>query len=461
MKKLLFVLVASTCALSGAMSCTDYLYEGSVDLGIENKGEEPETPFDYPTSYTFNHPCALVSASDIARIQTKVAAADASDPVYASWQQLCGNSLAQSSHQPNPVPVLVRGDVTGTGVASQNYINACRDAAAAFQLALRWRVSGDTQFADTAVNILNSWADVCTTITSNDNDNHLLAGFQGYQFANAAELLRDYEGWKAEDQADFKKWLVDLWYAKNYWFISNHGGDNVCSLHYWSNWELANLASILAIGIYTENADMVNFVYKNFREGEGSGAINHMIPYDPIPDAQVDGCLIAQNMESGRDQGHATLVIAVCAELCQMAWNVGVDFFGLEENKVLAMCEYTAKWNAKPNGAFLTTTMPFTEYRYCTDCECRDHNHGAIHTEVANDAGRGTLRPGWDLIYNHYAKVKKVNAAAYHYTQLFAEQLRMSGGKLTGDGGAGDSRYGSNSSAYDQIGWGTLLFTQD
>ncbi|MDE5636668.1 MAG: cell wall anchor protein, partial [Alistipes sp.] len=76
----------------------------------------------------------------------------------------------------------------------------------------------------------------------------------------------------------FKQWLLDVWYAKNYWFIENHGGSNVCDLHYWPNWELANLASILAIGIYTDNVEMVNFVYKNFREGKGSGAINHMIP---------------------------------------------------------------------------------------------------------------------------------------------------------------------------------------
>jgi hypothetical protein len=47
-----------------------------------------------------------------------------------------------------------------------------------------------------------------------------------------------------------------------------------------------------------------------------------------------------------------------------------------------------------------------------------------------------------------------------YYTKLFAEQLRYRSGKLTGDCGAGDSRYGSSNSAFDQIGWGTLLFYQ-
>ena len=45
-------------------------------------------------------------------------------------------------------------------------------------------------------------------------------------------------------------------------------------------------------------------------------------------------------------------------------------------------------------------------------------------------------------------------------TKLFAQQLRSRDGKLTGDGGAGDSRYGSTSAAFDQLGWGTLLFYQ-
>ena len=455
MKKTILTIAAAIFALSGAVSCTDYLYEGTVDLT-----PKPEEPFDYPTEYTFNHPCALVNADDIARVKTHVEAADESDLVYASWKHLCANSLAQPTVVPDPKEILVRGDVKGTGVASQNYISACRDAASAFQLGIRWQVTGDKQYAKKAAEILNAWAATCHTITSNDNDNNLLAGFQGYQFANAAELIRDYDGWTEEEQNTYKQWMRNLWYAKNYWFISEHGGANVCTLHYWANWELANLASIMAIGIYLEDFDMINFVYKNFREGLGSGCINNFIPYEPIPDPDVEGCMIAQSMESGRDNGHATLVVSICSELCRMADNIGLDFFGMDNNKVLAMCEYTAKWNARPEGSFLATTMPFTEYRYCTDCTCRDKNHGAIHTEVAADEGRGTIRPCWDLIYNHY-KSKGVNPAAYHYTELFAKQLRTSGGQLVGDGGAGDSRYGSNSSAYDQVGWGSLLFTRD
>ena len=464
-------------ALMCAASCSDPLKDGVVDLTPNKPGGNTETPgggsedgkedegggntgnqdFQYPAGYNFNHPCALVSAEDIARVKASVAAANTSDPVYVSYQNFCKSPYCVASYKANPVETIVRGDATGTGVSGENYGNIMRDASAAYQLALRYHISGETKYADAAVTILNAWADKCKKITANDNNQYLCAGFQGYTLGNAAELLRDYAGWASNDQNDFKTWLRNVWVAKNEWFVDNKGGSGVCDLHYWSNWELANLASLMAIGIYLEDVNLINKVYRNFREGTGSGAINNMIPYDPIPDPNGHG-MIAQSMESGRDQGHGTLVISMCAELCQMAWNLGIDFWGMENNKVLAMCQYTAKYNVKPTGTYICVSMPFTPYSYCKPgCGCNNQSHGAEHT-VVSEAGRGTIRPGWDLIYSHYKYEKNCSADEVYYVKLFAEQLRYTNGSLTGDGGSGDARYGSASGAFDQIGWGTMMF---
>lgn len=418
---------------------------------------EPEKKEMEIVDVTFSHPGAYVNADDISRVKAAVEKADASDPVFASWQKLVSSSFTRKTYNPNPQEILVRGDPKGTGVSSENYIVADQDAAAAFQLALCWKVTDDNEYAATAVKILDSWAAKCKKITANDNNQYLLAGFQGYTFANAAELLRDYQGWQSTNQDKFKQWLKTVWYEKNKWFLDNHGGANNCALHYWSNWELANLASIMAIGIYLEDEQMASYVNHLFHHGDGSGALRNMVPYDPVKDPDGKSDMIAQSMESGRDQGHATLVVSMCAELCRMAQNVGLDFWGAENNKVLAMCEYTAKYNVRPEGFYITTTMPFTTYKYCVDCSCKDHNHGATHTSVS-DKSRGTLRPCWDLIYAHYVKEAGLPAKNAYYTKLFADQLRFTDGVLTGDGGAGDSRYGTSSGAYDQLGWGTLLF---
>lgn len=458
MKKIILLLTVAAFTLQLSTACTDYLESGSIDLTMP---EVPEEPFDYPTEYNFNNPCALIAQADIDRVKAAIATADANDPVYASWLHFCKSKFAQPTHQPRPSKIVVRGDATGTGVDKENGGPCMEDAAAAFQLALRYRISGDEQYATASMNILNAWARTCEKITANDRNFYLLTGFQGYTFSNAANMLMDWSGWADTDKNDFKEWMLKVWYPHNRTFTLNPGGTNDCALHCWPNWQLANMASLLGIGHLVKDPEIITLAYKNFREGEGSGAINHMIPYAPVedPDKLTTG-MLAQSMESGRDQGHATLVISICAEMCQMAWNLGIDFWGAENNKILAMCEYTAKWNAKPNGTYLTTTMPFFEYKYCIDCICKNKSHGAIHTAVTNDEGRGTIRPGWDLIYNHYAKVKGLGDQACYYSKLFAEQLRYTNGTLTGDGGAGDSRYGGNSSAFDQIGWGTMLYTR-
>lgn len=412
--------------------------------------EPPVTDEIERVDVSFNHPCAYVSAADLDRARAAIAGADPTDPVYCSWLHLCQSPYAQDSWTARPVETLVRGDARGTGVDKENYIVCDQDAAAAFELALRWRLSGDERYARSAVRILNAWASVCKRITANDNNQYLLAGFQGHTFANAAELLRDYSGWQSVDQDAFKRWLKEVFYQKNFWFLSTHGGEGNCPLHYWSNWELANMASMMAIGIYLEDRDMISFVSHQFYKGEGSGALHHMIPYAPVSDPDGRSGLLTQSMESGRDQGHATLVVSMCAELCQMAGNVGLDFWGAEDNLVLSMCEYTAKYNVQPGGQYLCTDMPFTQYKYCMDCSCINQSHGAVHNRVSS-ASRGTIRPCWELICAQYG------SRAY-YSGLFAEQLRYVDGALTGDGGAGDSRYGSKSGAFDQLGWGTLLF---
>lgn len=96
----------------------------------------------------------------------------------------------------------------------KNYSYAMKDAAAAYQTALLWKLTGDVKYADLSVKILNAWADVCKRITSNDANQMLAAGCQGYTFANAAEIMQTYEGWSANDIADFKTWIVNVFASK-------------------------------------------------------------------------------------------------------------------------------------------------------------------------------------------------------------------------------------------------------
>lgn len=58
----------------------------------------------------------------------------------------------------------------------------------------------------------------------------------------------------------------------------------------------------------------------------------------------------------------------------------------------------------------------------------------------------------WELLYNHYGVRENLNVP---WTKAFRDYVVQSNGGA--EGGSGD--YGVNSGGYDQLGWGTLLYT--
>ncbi len=432
---------------------------GTVDLTMPDEVTRP-----VEGQYKYNHPTAMFNEADFTRVKEALNTGSAAAEVQAEFLNLKNNTYTMLPYTPQPQTQIVRGDATGTIGGSENYSYAMKDAAAAYQMALLWKLTDDAKYADASINIMNQWANVCTEITSNDANHYLAAGCQGYTFANAAEIMQTYEGWNSQSLNKFKNWMINVFASKNYYFLNTKPA-NTCPFHYWSNWDLVNMCSYLAIGILTENDDMVNYIVNYFYSGNGNGALKYLIAgthLDPLGSGET----ICQNQESGRDQGHAMMSVAVAANLAQMAYTLyqsntevaQLDFFAADDNALMKMGEYVALFNLKNGsdnansiGSWLITAdkMPFTQYVYCTGCSCSNQNHGATHNGVADDTGRGGVRPGWEIIYNHYAKVKGLGNG-YVYTQQFA-------GKMRPEGGVGDSRYGHNSGAFDQLGWGTLM----
>lgn len=460
MNKIIMKITGMTLLWAALASCQENAF-GEVDLTMPDDNEEP-----IEAAYTYNHPCAMYNQTDFNRVKAMLDNGTAPQVVKDEFQNLKNSKYTQLTYEPTPQELIVRGDPTGTGVSSQNYTYAMRDAAASYQMALLWKLTGDDKYGDVSVKILNAWADVCKNITSNDYDYMLAAGCQGYTFANAAEIMQGYSGWKAADKEDFKDWMVSVFASKNKEFLE-HKSSNVCVDHYWSNWDLVNMCSYLAIGILTENDEMVNYVVNYFYNGVGNGSIKKLVQ-GTFTDPLGTGETICQNQESGRDQGHAMMSLAVTANLCQMAYTFyqdnqdvpELDFFAANNNAIMGMGEYVALSNLKNgtdnlNGTgtwlIVAANMPFSEYRYCMDCSCNNKNHGAVHVAMADDTGRGSLRPCWEILYNHYAKVKGIGQG-YIYTKQFADKLRPEGGS-----GEAANRYGDNSGAFDQLGWGTLM----
>ncbi|KAG4439060.1 hypothetical protein IFR05_005451 [Cadophora sp. M221] len=366
----------------------------------------------------------LHTEADFTRMREKVSSN--ASPWILSWNLLTANSHSSASYKPRPAAIIYRGS---DGVNTQNYALLFNDVAASYALALRWKISGNTTYANTAVNILNAWSSVLTSIQGS-SDAALAAGIYGYQFANAAEIMRSYPEWEAESQKIFGTMLQEVFYPINHDFLVRH--NNAATDHYWANWDLCNMASILAIGIFNDNETMYDEAITNFKSGVGNGNIDRFV----WKEYTVDGQILGQGQESGRDQGHATLGFALVGALAQMAYNQDDDLFAYKNSKILAGSEYTAKYN-------VGFDVPYTTYQ----------NSDVTQTEISNHS-RGSLRPQWELLHAHYATLMGMNAT---FIEIMRDFVNCESGGA--EGGGGD--YGSSSGGFDQLGYGTLTFRRE
>ncbi len=382
--------------------------------------------------YTYNHPCALHTEADFTYIQGKLD--DSKKPWTTALTDLQNNSVRVSkTYQPNAHAKLIRGGNSREEPDPENYADAMYDVASAYQMGLLWRLTGDTGYADAAVRILNAWASTCKLI-SGDSNKYLGSGLYGYQFANAAEILRDYQGWAEADFEAYKVWIKSVFGTLAVDFLDRH--NNTVASHYWCNWDVANMNCVLAIGILCEDNEMVSRAFHYFKNGVGNGAIRYGIVDTHI----FENIRMGQGQEMGRDQGHALLVMSLYGAFCQMAYNMGEDLFAYNNNAILSLCEYTARYNFNANDN--SFTMPFT--RYVRLWQNGNNIAEDVMTAVSAD-GRGGRRPGWELIYNHYAYIKGVDVV---WPKKFADEMRP-------EGGGGD--FGTTSGGYDALGFGTLM----
>ena len=454
------------CAMCATTACQKN-EDGTIDLS----GYQP-TP---PATYTYNHPCALYSAADFARVKAAIAANTLTADQQTEWTALQTSPYVMGEYgvTTHAHEQIVRGDAKGTKEGVENYGDAMRDAAAAHQFGLLWQLTGNTTYAEKGVKILKAWVATCKEVTANDNNFYLAAGAQGFTFALAGEELRDYSGWSESEFTEFKNWIVNVFGEQNKKFLKLHGSSNCGSpKHYMSNWDLVNLCSYLQIGILTEDDDIVNYVTDYFtKSGDGLGALPNIVQktYDfTLPDGSKEK--VAQAQESGRDQGHATMAIVVAAHLAQCAWALmednptvtSLDYFSSNNQALLHMAEYNALANLKDgthaditivggtgvqggNWLYPVASIPFEK----AGPWCNNTSHEAGKTQNGfGEKDRGQLRPGYEIFYKHYK-----NVSGNYFVKKYAELQRP-------ECGAGDARYGANSGAFDQIGWGTLMLYQ-
>lgn len=409
----------------------------------------------YSTDRGFRHPGGMHTDEDFARIRRQLA--EGNPTVKEAWQKLKTAEYAQPTIQTWPVETIVRG-----GGSGENYINAARGATMAYQNALRWKIEGTEANAKAAVRILMAWARTCKQV-SGDSNWALAAGLYGYEFAQAAELMRDYEGWERDDFDTFKQWMLTVWYPGNInflrgrngtWenYVGNQGG--IRPGHYWSNWPLCNALAVISIGILCDDV----FIYNqgmSFIKYDQVGTFRDQRTANPILN---DGCTeflgnlvvtthespletgaygkLGQMQESGRDGGHAAMALGLAVDICHVAWNQGDDLFSYMDNRMAAGIEFVAACTQN------VQNLPWTNYKY-VDCRTAWHN-GWLMQGPAEPA---EVRGYWGTVIGHYEGVKGVRMP---FAEKAYQQMGIDAG---GTGGT--------SGPYDHLGYSVLMNTRD
>jgi autotransporter-associated beta strand protein len=398
---------------------------GSQPLGYSGKLTVSGTTVYYTVTNLnnayrpFEHPGCLSTQADIDRMKAKIAAG--AEPWTSGYAVLVNNGHSSASYNANPQPYINRGG------ANQNYTSIMNDAAAAYQSALRYRITGDTNFAQAAMRNMDGYSSTLIMF-GGSTDALLMLGAQGFDFACAAELLRDYQPWvDSGGFARFQNFLIDKFYQNSvtgngiYWFLEAHNG--TCYSHYWLNWDGFALSAAAAFGVVCDRRDIFEHAV-NYYKGAGAGngmatrAVHFMHPG-----------YLGQSQEMGRDMGHASADPVLFAQLAEVAWNQGEDLYGYNDNGILAMNEYTVR-------AMTVDGVPWVNYAGCD----------ATGTGPATGSN---FRAGQDLIWNHYVNRRGLSAP---YTMPWSVANRPEGG-----GG----NYGGNSGGFDQIGFTTLTHALD
>ncbi|MCM1313134.1 MAG: LamG domain-containing protein [Bacteroides sp.] len=409
----------------------------------------------------FVHPGGLHTQADFDRVKDLLAKGDPT--ITAAMALLRSNEYSQAGVLTWPVETIIRG-----GSSGQNYINACRGAAMAYQNALRWKIDGTRANADGAVRILMAWARG-NKYVSGDTNMSLAAGLTGYQFAQAAELMRDYEGWSREEFEEFKRYMLKTWYPvacdflrrrHDTWANWANSGKGERPGHYWSNWGLCNVLCLMHIGILCDDVHIYNqgvSFYKYDHVGtfvadrtnstvilnDGCNEfIGNLVPV-VHPDDRGPLGYLGQMQESGRDQGHALMAAGLAVDICQTGYNQGEDLYAYMDDRLAAGLEYVAAMNyCGVSGS----SLPWTNYNYT---DCRGWMGAGWQMEGPNEGGIGGWRPYWDRVVGYYEGVRGVKM---QYSGKAAQIVRGDAGT---DGGGGN--YGQTSGGFDHLGFTTLM----
>lgn len=376
-----------------------------LDLSVGNhqyKVEYNEGEYQNSTEVDvriFNHPGVLLTMEELSSMKSHVEAKE--EPWYSDYQRLVNSvpyDLSSPSYMTTVYSNVGRG---GAPSDSGNMGSFEKGGLAAYFNALQWVITGEDQYAEKTVEILNNWADGLKVIDGRDRI--LGAGINAYKYASAAEIVRYYNGgysrYSDEDFNNLKKMMINVVYP----VIQ----DAAVPMYANGNWDAAAMVSLMAIGVLCENSEIFNRGMTFYQDIHTNGSI-----FAYVNDS-------GQTMESGRDQGHAMLGLGYMAEISMIAKNQNEDLYSLYDNRLAKAFEYTAKYNLYSNELY-GEEIPFVAMPNVFGDTTRGY-YGDGFDNDKNGLNRGELRPVFEQALALYNQVDGLDLT---WTKRAAEASR-------------------------------------
>ncbi|MFF0434246.1 alginate lyase family protein [Streptomyces sp. NPDC004327] len=309
----------------------------------------------------FTHPGVLVGKAQLAAVRKHVAAGQ--EPWKTAYEDMRASKYAAPDYTPHPAKTVACASNAGTDAC----VAEREDAIAAYTQALMWQISGDTAYADKAVEIMDAWSKTVKRHTRDDAD--LQTAWSGSSWARAAELVHaGYPAWKGPEVQRFK-WMLRKAYLPD---VTANVPD------YNGNWELAMTDAAMGMAVFLEDRDLYADAVRRYRARvpayfylASDGALPKPPPGGTVKSAdQLATYWFGQRtyrdgvgQETCRNFMHIGYSLAATAHIAETAWHQGLDLYREEADRLSAALEFHSRYQlgeAAPRwlcGGKITRTM--------------------------------------------------------------------------------------------------------
>lgn len=217
-----------------------------------------------------------------------------------------------------PYAHIISGPFANPDIGGWDLMNSSE---AAYGCALLWYATKDERYAKKAIEIFDAWSSRLRSF--DENNAKFLVAFTGYEFCNAAEILRyTYPGWTEKNTESVTKLMMSVYFPMiRYYFTEANG-----------NWDGAIIHTLMSIAVFTDNRELFDNAVNHFLHAPDNGSMVRYI----YPNGQCQ--------ETCRDMGHVQMGLYEFASAARVANMQGVDLFSVADNRIALGLEYTAKW---------------------------------------------------------------------------------------------------------------------